>query len=449
MNLTRFALLPPEINLLIVDKLSTTDVFNACKDSSLSEACSWSFWRRRCQQEFNIPIEYFDLALDRNIDGSYRYLEIVCQIKPIEQGLAEIKEGCITGIYEAPTLLLMAVRRNQVGLVRKLIPLVEKRVLKKIVNNLLQHQLGIINPPVFGNWSIHMRHLQSLNLIINAIRGVDLDIYEIYPDLPKIFIQIENEDWDIMGSLNKLRPVYLPYVILNLIYTQKAEAFAIVRKFLPIATPDNYQMYLRAALNCGNESQVDEILQYIPEITSGHPVHFLEIGMLTNLIGAYDRNLNLSGPSHGYILDAYCGANLNLIKRFESYGYHLDLSDKTNLSKVRVAIGGGITEGLSNPVLLHQLISERLKTTHGRIDVDFTKMLINNVGEDTMEVILDWFVTGSIEYRGNLNCLEDILSRFHETKGSKKVIEEAIYKVCPRTYPLTIKILKTYHSKAE
>ena len=62
-----FVFLPPEIRLLILTKLSDAEAFRLY--NLFPELKDWSFWRQRARDRFQVPRDYFDLALDRQISG--------------------------------------------------------------------------------------------------------------------------------------------------------------------------------------------------------------------------------------------------------------------------------------------------------------------------------------------------------------------------------------------
>lgn len=87
---------PYEISLLILERLDYSDIV---KVSRVFSFCDWEFWRNKARKELNIPSWYFDLGLQRNVSGDYRYLEIQSKTHIIPESEAKIINGKVEGIY--------------------------------------------------------------------------------------------------------------------------------------------------------------------------------------------------------------------------------------------------------------------------------------------------------------------------------------------------------------
>ena len=71
--LEMYSKLPLEIRYLIMNGLSPIEAFRIQQFNLFPELKDWSYWRRKSEEVFQAPRDYFDLGLKRDVSGVYRY----------------------------------------------------------------------------------------------------------------------------------------------------------------------------------------------------------------------------------------------------------------------------------------------------------------------------------------------------------------------------------------
>lgn len=465
--MTLFSLLPPEINTQLLLNVPASQAFELCRQPEFEDLCDWSYWRNKALFDFQVPRSYFDLALNRGISGDYRYLEISTRFIPSLDSLASINNGIVSGIYEPATLLSLAFDRNQPDLVRALIPMVNQDFLEylykeKITAGFIPNNFTIYGPYLPPPVGALIGHLTIYNLLASAVEG------KVFDNLPQFYYDLEDKNWIALDQeFFNIEGFFRVQVILAMIYSQDDQAWSVAQKYISLYEENIKVFFLRAALECGNKSQVDWILQYLPEVKTNPRKFSSIIYNVPQYFGAYDRFSNFQSEfeniKYNFILDAYCGANLELIQQFDSYGYNLDIIYNVGYYINRVvAIGYGY--GLSNPVavydLARQLIEKGifLRFIPGDIDInalviqppktlDQFKQVLENLlpGNMTKHVSWDYFKV-NIKKRGddgNVDALNWVLGQYYNIPGASGVIQDHLGNVSS-SYPLTRKILEAY-----
>ena len=472
--MTFFGLLPPEINTQLLLNIPASQAYELCQQPELEGLCDWSYWRNKALIDFQIPRSYFDLALDREIPGDYRYLEISTRFVPSLNSLASINNGSVSGIYEPGALLNLAFDRNQPDLFQVLLPTLSKQFLEEFYGEKIATGFIPNDYTTYGRNPIPPKesligHSTIYNLLALAVGG------KVFKNLPKFYYDLEARDWDsIDQEFSTIDDEFdQVQVILNMIYSQDNQAWVIAQKYIPNYNDDLQQFFLRAALECGNKPQVDWILQYLPNVKTQPNQFYSDKFKVGQYFGAYDRVGNFQfgyrNIRYSFILDAYCGANMELIQQFESYGYTIDINKLQN--RVNPAVITGYKYGLSNPLAVYDLISQLagkgvyLSPGFGDIDIDnlllqnprtldqFRNILTNLIPNIGGTLGSDYGPEGNyysqISYVwdrgniGNVDSLNWILGQYYNIPGAAEVIREKLVGFSP-WYPLSKIILESY-----
>ena len=361
MELTRFSRLPPEINLYLLETTPSSDLYNLCQLEPFVHLCDWSFWRRRCREDFQVPFDYFDLAVYRNISGAYRYLEISGRFNLNIESLVSVSERVVYGIYDLNALFTKAIDKGDDQLVERLLPSVSP----DFINN----HLGLRDYLTKSFW---FENLGRIKVIETLGRSLGFQsIYQIYPELPPIILQVENYQWDEVDQELSLLVTMAPHfrefgsqlppvreiifgTLADLIQTQQDSAFHLVQKYFNNVDSTLQDALLHCCLQCGNEIQTDWIMS---KITLTPPSSVNDI----NFSSYFGRIANLrfdipTGIRFNYLYSAYYGGNLRLVEKFEVLGY---LNLEFDQNKINSEIKRGYIDGFSNPVSVYQLLLNR------------------------------------------------------------------------------------------
>lgn len=394
---------PPEIIYQILLQLPSEEVL---KFAPIFGFHDWEFWRHKATIDFQLPKDYFDLALPRKISGRYRYFEIATKFKSSIISLAVLDKDLITGFYEAPTLLALAIDDNNLNLIKQLLPLIPKKVVKQIYHQKLVKGTNkeVVNvkkyPPVSielipTNWQSIIGYFDSFILLINHLYRLNSSIKDFF-DVPEEFVLIERKEWGRLETkmVNSFRYLESNYrVIINLIHSQDPQAFSVAQIYILGLNPKHKEVCLRVALERGNKYQVGWILQFLPEVISGHGS---KENYTNSILSSYNNNYFYETVEYNLLFDAYCGANLELIEQFESYGYQLNLKDTRILSFVCSAIQTGYQKKLSNPIDVYNLLKSRPKlreSVHFINDID-----ILGLQKQTIPKFIFYLLEGIIPY---------------------------------------------------
>ena len=370
----------------------------------------------------------------------------------------------------------LAIDRNQPDLVRALIPMVSRQFLENLYYEKFIKQLpservryGVIS-------RIKPFPMQiSAKFYPNSVVGC-LTIYNLFAtelgtevftpqNTDQIYFDLEDRNWEAVDR--KFSELFLSVqyqFILSMIYSQDDQAWLVAQKYIPDFDELNMELFLRAALECGNKNQVDWLLQYLPYIKTGKL--YAKIFATGIYFGAYNRAENISyiaeSTDYSFICDAYCGANLELIQQFESYGYKLRRFDPDTF------ISTGYRYGLSNPISVYNLAvqlstsSTYLYDIPGNIDITSLsvqnpktyirfRQIINHLlpeAEGTIGVNYEPGVYYEFPFIGrgdigNVDALNWLLSEYKDLPELSHVIEGKLENF-PPWYPLTRKILESY-----
>lgn len=151
---THFEFLPDEINLQFLGRIQGySDTLSVCQTPGLAHLCDWDFWRRKVEQEFNVPQWYFDLPLGqkREISPSDRYLEVISKFWLIPESVARIEGEKVEGVYFPHQANKIAARQGNLEIYRltstenspEKIQQVEERIRLKRVGLVLPSDLKI------------------------------------------------------------------------------------------------------------------------------------------------------------------------------------------------------------------------------------------------------------------------------------------------------------------
>lgn len=114
MEFSRFEFLPDEVNLQFLNKLSYSDLINACQIPGLFHLCDWNFWKRKAEKDLNVPEWYFNLPLiqNRSVSGDQRFLEISSKFCISADSIARIENGKVEGIHNERTAKFLAIEQG-------------------------------------------------------------------------------------------------------------------------------------------------------------------------------------------------------------------------------------------------------------------------------------------------------------------------------------------------
>lgn len=398
----RFNRLPPEINELIVASVPDPEIYGTCENPDFSPICDWNFWRRRAIDKWEIPAWYFDLGLARGITGAYRYLEVSTQFQPTMESIASISDGVVYGIYTVRHLSKLALKREDLDLIKQLRPVIPE----SLFDSGLAFGLFLESP--FSSY------------ISNILLGEDT--YDI-SDVNLVFVSAYYGNWDsVINFLNiNNDPVEVGRLLTYLIYTQKSTAFAIVQQF--IGKTDNYQItrMLRATVQCGNK---DQFYYMVGKITNPQQTILLykdQISRfdLTNSIGnlhcfEYDMLSASNNINYSFLYDAYAGANQDIINYLKTI---IDEEESVETYKLYESIRAGRNKGLSNPVSAYNLVNQSTHNNYlsylNKIEIDITQLLVEKFPK-----FLDLAYLNSLG--GNVDITNYLLEKLQNFKGFQR-----------------------------
>lgn len=331
---TYFNRLPNEVISLAINRVPDPEIFQTCQES-FPELCDWNFWRDRARTRFDVPNSYFDLGLSRSIPGAYRYLEVLTQFHLVDSALVKIDQGLVSGIYTLDRLISLAVIRDQIDLVRELLPLTKK------------------SPNIYLNETVDLYgYYWNLYPILTLTGGRYLRKYNTALAL------IKEKNWDQLISI--LTDGTRVKVCVYLVYIQEG-INEVVKKLVDNFTEIEKSVITRAAVQIGNFDQFiyfwDKVSQTTKDnflsgngeyASSSNPNH---VGSLHTDMHAYED------IQYSLLLDAYAGANLTIIAEVSSYNYKLPEGDFLGAYKLALNFMTAAREqNLSNPVAVYQVI---------------------------------------------------------------------------------------------
>lgn len=417
--------LPIEMRLLILSQLSSSDLLHFFDLFQLD----WPFWKKLASDLLSIPSWYFDLTFDRKISGAYRYLELLSKFEVIEESLATIDQGIVSGIYTPEKLFYLAVRQNNTELMKKLLPLINPKLIKKIeidhsfiLMNSETRQLGeMVN--LFSESTEYSRYYYIKTE--NSSTKRQQDFIDILAD----------ENWNkIIDYLPTEYPNILRFRLICLIYSKKPEAMVIVKSYFQKLPKEDQPDLLRAVIQTGREEETDWMSQFLSEYLG----EFNQKFQSSTISGCYYYPIRTDKPYRNYNLlkDAYLGGNINLINRFEKLGYSINRNDALNL------IIKGYKSGLSNLVSVYSLLKEKGLESYSFYKIGDIEILSLADTRDCsfIEACLNMYKSRSWD---NLNFLNRIIG--HRDGMHRKV--EKMYSALDdlgRLNPLVDQIFKSY-----
>lgn len=439
-----FDYLPDEINCHLLSWISSSDLYNLSQISPFDLICDWNFWKHRAKKYFKIPEDFFDLAMNRQISGSYRYLELQTRIKPTMDSLAVIEGDVVSGIYDPQALMFKAIHNGDLGLVYQLAPNLTAVQLKEVISKCVDKS----NEDTFWIRRTSIA-LYFKELFTNSGLKCNITIFHL------VYQSLDEENWtEVDYFLTDNSEKEITRVLLSLIYTQKPEALRLVEKYLPKKSRTTLSYCLRASLNIGNVSLFETISQYIPKLESKIRSLSKHTSIASSYVGQYDREQfkyreYFDCPNHPYIIDAYVGGNSELIDKISNLGSRTHQNAEI-YSWVTIGYNLGV-----NSMFVYETI-KKLQYRQSYIipsDVDIWTLILNDkdtkwkkkyVLRDFLNILFGWERTDGDGFSpdpGNVDLLNLILSKFIEIPGTKKVMGKI--KV-PKGYPLAEKVYSAY-----
>lgn len=419
--------LPDELKIQLLNALPFGDLVQACQTEAL-DLCDWDFWSRKASQDFQVPSDYFNLALDRGISGEYRYLEILTRFRTNLESIANIDNNLVSGIYELESVFVRATLDNQVDLMNQLLPYVDQGELKRAYK--------VIDPrgPSYSyrssDWWDVIGNVSSYLIIYNALTKKSnrpvTSIQELYRNFQQVMLDIELDNWaqvDSYLAAGKISERAIYYMM----YRQQPEAFALIQKYIDKISNPQRMILLRIALQCGNENQFEWLLERTTiDLATNQPII-----STFNSIPFYKRQTP-SYAEYNLSLDAYVGANSTLIERVENFG---DVDATYNVQ----AVIRGYQQRLSNSISVYYLISNsafsfEYFTDFLGLDVDIANLLLNSedkeIGYDISKSDLLFTISALMGERnpewyqlnesGNVDLLNCLLKAFAKKGGLVK-----------------------------
>ena len=333
-------LFPVEIQSLILSKLSDSDIFRISQYEPFSDLCDWLFWRQRAMDKFKVPKAYFDLTLERDVSGAYRYLEILSKFESTEEALASIDNGLVSGIYTPEELFYRASMENNVQLMKK-----------------IHSQFEIhfdLSDGLHYNESYALMTAETMDFLyeldINATNKFFKieENYEEYKSEQRAFVQaIDSDQWEGMDKyLISERSETFLLRLFSLVHCKKVGAFEILKLYYPKLDGKLKESLIRAMIQNGREEEVNWMSKFLPEF-------FLPNRNFCPSNAAGDRIWWIC-DNYNPLIDAYFGGNLNLVQRFKDLGYDSNLVDKPGL------IIRGYKQRCSNPIDVYYLVKHEL-----------------------------------------------------------------------------------------
>lgn len=445
-----FDLLPDEINCYLISWICPTDLYNLSKISPFDLICDWNFWKDRAKKILKIPGNFFDLAIDRQILGAYRYLELQTKIKPTIDSLAKIEKNTVFGIYDPQALLFKAIQSNDLNLVQKLTTILTPLQMKEVISKCGYTSHSYKDPFWIRRTSVS---LYLKGLFTNS--GLEWIMRHSHPFHP-VYESLDEENWtEVDCFLNdNLGKKIVTRLLLSLIYTRKSQAFELVQKYLPKQTQLTLDYCLRASLNIGNVTLFETISQYIPNLENMMGA-LISGPIVSSYLGEYDREQKFREYSeflgHLHLVDAYVGCNPELIERIKNVNRGIwTYRDYEIYSWITTGYNIG-----NDPILVYDMIKKLQSKQFYTIpsDVDIWTMILDDknikrrkdsILRDFLNMLFGWGKRdrgGFSPDPGNVDLLNLILSRFIQVPGTKKVMGRI--KV-PKGYPLTEKIYSAY-----
>lgn len=290
-------LIPDETKYKILTYLPHSDLVTSSEVESLSHIFDWDFWRKLAKDRLGISNEYFNLG--SRSSGIYRYLELCQAWHPIFESLATIQPGMISGLIEFNSLFSLAVEYNHYQLVEILAPLANPSLILDIYHYYASSTVGryksikALVPYIY--LSIHIPSIQT----------------NIKPE--KIYLFVEKKLWDQI-DLKALYPGQSQNVAAHLVKYPESQSFRIILQILERFPPESnfHQKIFRLCLRSGNFWRVSELIRIYPDIirkdVDDSIIPYLD----------YDDPWQLEETvNYSYSVDAYIGANKQLISMFK------------------------------------------------------------------------------------------------------------------------------------
>lgn len=329
-------LLPKEIQDLIFIGLSDAEAFRLQQFNLFPILNAWSFWKQRTKDRFDVPSDYFDLAIDRGISGAYRYLEILSKFEITEEAIASIDDGLVSGIYSPEKVFYLAMFENKSDLMKKILPEIDLSLFRnysygRSYNILSQETCRLLKGSLFNKFLVS-----------------NLDDHDPEFIQEKFDHAIVSEDWDeVRKYLNMEQKELFHFRMFVLVYSKKSGAMNIVKFYYPKLSKTFQHLLIRAVIQTGREEEVTWMSQYIPEFFTFDEDRHLQT-----------ETENPTWPEiddYNPLVDAYFGGNLNIVNKFKKLGY-----DSEELNKSQLVINS-YKQRMSNPIDVYYLVKEDLE----------------------------------------------------------------------------------------
>lgn len=338
--MTSFQDLPEEVNTLILQNLPDStllDNFSTCLD--------WSFWKVLASIRFQVPGEYFDLALERKILPSERYLEILSKFRATPQALAKFENGKLKGIWTPEQLAHQAYLEKNFTLMGQMMDLAGNEF------------LPIENPQRIDN-SNDIMGLYSESLVT---RKFDI-VNRLAPLITLKGLPGPNPEGWVGGIPPRTCSNFRGFIpnfedrLASLAYSH--ENFDILQAYF-VDLPWEYQSCLiRSVIQSGRQKEAEILMSYHSDYWNTFRPEDNDLSCVEDSPGKFSlemQHLPFEDYSRNPLIDAYVGANLNLINKFEAIGWSL-----RPLHAIEMLLDG-YEDRLSNPIDVYNVIVTKFK----------------------------------------------------------------------------------------
>ena len=250
-----------------------------------------------------------------------------------EDALASVSDdGIVTGIYSPEGLFYRAVFEDNVDLMKKLLPLIDKNIVvnhdfdgKQLFSRGTNEILKEVGFEIYNKLVTRFESQEKFTEVLisnkwdKVKKYLDVNRGEIFCSRSVLLIQRYSIGTDIVSRL------------VFLIYSKKPEAINIVKSYYTKVGTVAKEILMRAMIQTGGEEGVVWMSQYLPEIFIFNRDLY--------------QNSNINDPTqfrsdfYNPLIDAYFGGNLNLINRFKKLGY--DNEEIQKFYSLSLVIGKG------------------------------------------------------------------------------------------------------------
>lgn len=327
---THFDFLPDEINLQFLERVGNySDTLKACSNPIFSRLCDWNFWRKKAENEFNVPKWYFDLSLTQNrqISASDRYLEVISKFWLIPESIARFEDGKVKGVYFPHQARVIAARQGNLE-IYSLAGGENSDEIARIEERIRFKNIGL--PILFDSLLFRQRFGQNLASLFKLRRSNALEIERVIQSAENMLILLSERNFSRIETLLENKTSILDLAVLAA--SGDEEIFPIVEKFFLLE----------------NEEDKATILNF--SIGSRKPEQFIRLFSLTPSIHQERQE--------GLIVSAYFFAEQTIIEFLEKIP---KIGQLINIGyKLSSLYEGYLTE--PRPVETYQIIQNKLKS---------------------------------------------------------------------------------------